>query len=581
MISETGSSTILTWYKCCRAGEVKYDNWSEYNFNTYLQCLETQKHQQKVLHTGLNSVLVFNRENYLLCTLFWMGQHNFFGGGLKRDARDGQQHNIDSVFPNERSCRSSETARRVSNFLKNQLPPNAPQELRDAVSAKSLRQGSITEMILHERSTPFDVAGRSGHSMGINFESYKDDSNPLIGYIGARVLAGHKNFSRPVMIPAPYWLPLKYKPSFDRLMAVLLQENKVPEFMRGGRLYRFAQHLACIQIHWYNDILGEYNRKFEWVQAMNEVANRAQLVDPFDASKTPTMILEEWSKIINEREWTENDCVDQTDMGRLTLSKLYQDLTDLSGRMRDLEAGNQRLRSDLRECFSHQRSDIANLEKAVTATRGMYISDKEQHDALMQQVRHLKAKTDFLRSPNKAAMDLAFSAPALKVAPVPSTPTGQKVSSQYAPPPSSGSVVLLSEEQAQLERERYIAATKATLAPVVPIVHHHQHVQNSNGNVFLAGSFSGTTLTNSLMEAPKKPTAEESAAKKTEDFKRLLTGKSSNIGEDGKIHLHFFIKENRENGNFCSVAAYPSMTNTVPSIPLVTRTRQASATLVK
>ena len=269
------------------------------------------------------------------------------------------------------------------------------------------------------------------------------------------------------------------------------------------------------------------------------------------------MILEEWSTIITEREFTENDCVDQTDMGRLTLSKLYQDLTDLRGRMRDLEEGNQRLRRDLRECFSHQRSDIANLEKAVTATRGMYISDKEQHDALMQQVRHLKAKTDFLRSPNKAAMDLAFSAPALKVAPVPSTPTGQKVSSQYAAPPSSGSVVLLSEEQAQLERERYIAATMATTSAPAPVVHHHQHVQNSNGNVFLAGSFSGTTLTNSLMEAPKKPTAEESAAKKTEDFKRLLTGKSSNIGEDGKIHLHFFIKENRENGNLLFSGGLP------------------------
>ena len=44
---------LLTWYKCCHAGEVKHD---EYNFNTYLQCLETQKHQQKILNTSFRSL---------------------------------------------------------------------------------------------------------------------------------------------------------------------------------------------------------------------------------------------------------------------------------------------------------------------------------------------------------------------------------------------------------------------------------------------------------------------------------------------------------------------------------------------
>ena len=123
---------LLTWYKCCRAGEVKYDNWSEYNFNTYLQCLETQKHQQKILHTGLNSVLVFNREDYLLCTLFWMGLNNFFGEGLRRDFQDVQNHNVDSVFPSQRSCKSAETARRVGNFLKNQLPDRKSTRLNSS-----------------------------------------------------------------------------------------------------------------------------------------------------------------------------------------------------------------------------------------------------------------------------------------------------------------------------------------------------------------------------------------------------------------------------------------------------------------
>ena len=250
----------------------------------------------------------------------------------------------------------------------------------------------------------------------------------------------------------------------------------------------------------------------------------------------------------------ENDCIDETEMPDLTVACLYHDLTDLRGRMWDMEVGNQRLCSDLKECFGQFRSDMVNLEKAVTSTRGMYITDKEQHAALVEQVRHLKAKTDFLRSPNKAAMELAFSAPQLKPAPAPSTPTEQKVRSRLAPP-STDSVVMLSDAQAQLERERYTAAMASAPAPGPVVHHHHQHVQNTNGNVFLAGSFSTTTLTNSLMEQPAAPAVEP-----TEDSSsatRLLTGKATKQGDDGKIYLHHFIRLNRENGNLLFQGGLP------------------------
>lgn len=521
---------IVAWCKIIRGGEIKHDRWSEYEFIETMQALNTKKHQQKILAEPMASPIVWNSSDFLLCSLFWLGSFILFGEGLRRTQLQIEDRLEDMVFFHEYHFASSNVARRIGQGLKSNLPSTASKEQKATVSQKSLRYGAITELTMHPKAGLFEVCGRSGHKTGVNIDSYVDQTNPARGLVGARIMAKHTNFSKPEIIPCPWWLPHRFKDSFTRLLTASLSGNCVPAFQPTGHLYRFMQHLLCIHIFWYGRIKDEYGSNHPWVLAWNELGQRAQIVDPMEPDKCVEIVLEEWSLCLWERHDAVNDRVDETDMSNLTLRCLFEKVIAGSQRSQELLVAQQRLREDMKECFGHMRSDIVSMQKECASTRSAYIKEHQEHMELKEEIRRLRDKTAFLKSPSGSAMNAALSMPR----------TPEHLIRRSAPtPPSSGSVLVLTAEEA--------AASKKAKAPRnSSVVTQHQRVDTNHGTVVF-----GAVSAPQALSAPQVDPQANRYERKVDSVAHLLTGKASKVGEEGKIMLHVLFAELRkERGNW-------------------------------
>ena len=531
-----GCRNKLTHSKVCRGGDIKWDRWSEYWFCETFQVLNTMKHHTKTLANPIGSPLAWNPKCYFMCDWFWLGLYVFFGEGLRRTQLQVSDHLVDCVFPDEYTSTSATVARRIGQWYKNMLPKGASKDLEASITQKSGRQGAITELSLHPLTNVFDVCGRSGHKTGVNIDSYIDDSNPARGMLGARILAGHTTFSRPMVVPAPYWLPSRYKESFDNLLKVCLAGNSVPTFEQSGQMYRGVQHLLCVQIHWFNDIVSEVGPNHPWVVALVDKARAAAIVDPTHPEKQVIVVLEEWSTLLRERQFSMNDHVDETHMKDYTYRSMYERLQTANERARQAEIAIQRQREDMKECFSEVMSQLVNMQKELAATRSAMLINPSDRAVTQEHVRELHQRSMALRSPSRNAMLASLRAPR--------TPTSH-VRKQTNTPPSTGSIkVWMAGEEEQVKKP----AAKASKPPPRAMATQHQHVENNSGNVFFGptvmaptvASMAEVDLVNAIPENPRLDTTKtliENSAKS------LLLGKASDVGTGGKVMIHAILSE--------------------------------------
>jgi hypothetical protein len=74
----------------------------------------------------------------------------------------------------------------MTSIIRENLPEGCPDKITKSLSIKSSRQGGITELALHRGMTVFDACARSGHSTGVNLESYIDKNNIARGLRASR-----------------------------------------------------------------------------------------------------------------------------------------------------------------------------------------------------------------------------------------------------------------------------------------------------------------------------------------------------------------------------------------------------------
>ena len=82
--------------------------------------------------------------------------------------------------------------KKITSAIRGVLPNNLTQEMVKRYSAKSLRKGSITQLMMKPGLTVGDVCGRSGHSTGTNIDTYADKRNDCWDYEVVKLLQSGK-----------------------------------------------------------------------------------------------------------------------------------------------------------------------------------------------------------------------------------------------------------------------------------------------------------------------------------------------------------------------------------------------------
>ena len=572
------------FHRVCRGGEPRHNRWPECYWDQHHQALVTLKHMLKTLSEPLVSPLVMHEKHFVLCPLFVMGCYLFLDRGLIRTRQEMDDHLEPFMYPHERMSSSNETCRRIGNHLKGNLPKNATKELIDSISQKSLRKGSISEMAAHEQCTYWSLINRSGHSSGTNADSYLDRNSVQAGIVGAKILADHSFFHRPMKVPCPQYLATsdnKWRKPFEDLHAQALSGNCVSEFFPDGKLYCFSQILLCIMIMHYAEIVDTHGINFPWVIGMLDMAKRAEMKDIEVPEKSPHSILYEWSLKMKDQHQLNNDlmCVDgggsglstcgkssnhvrvllqnNVDRSRMLEAKVDQLELALEQNRKKAEQNGKNLMNHMEVLFNQMGANFAELQKNIHHMSGQ---------ANLEEVNRLKRKVALLESPDPNIRMMSRGEDVN-----PCTPMNYKRRKTQAPDDDSP-VIVLSKQQVEQEQEKAAANFGSKISNVGSMVQYQQNFENFSGNVQVSGDVclvAPNPGNKAVMPRAALPHEYISVPKKMADEGKpvhLMLGKSRQQchGTTGTIPIRILMESLRANGWFAGSRPFWHEERTVP-----------------
>ena len=181
------AALMLTTYDAVgRGGEAKFQTLNDWNFDFYLQILDTMWRESKRSQSYAMSRVA--DDSFLFDFFYIHGAFAMGENGLHRtpeQVRDGKERH---VYPSLHGIHNNSVAYILTKIIRNNLPASVPMKVRAKYSSKSLRQAAINEMSLHKDIGPFEASARSGHAIGNSIGSYLDPLNPLRSLPAAQAL---------------------------------------------------------------------------------------------------------------------------------------------------------------------------------------------------------------------------------------------------------------------------------------------------------------------------------------------------------------------------------------------------------
>ena len=126
---------------------------------------------------------------------------------------------------------NASVAKKLTNAVRLSLG-GVPQDVRKKYSARSIRKGMITEIVMSSFITLFMVYTRSGHWSGTCLESYMDEMNPLRSMPAANALHANPLNMEPIM-PDIDAVGGGNREQVEALLDGLFVVD-MPDFKRGG-----------------------------------------------------------------------------------------------------------------------------------------------------------------------------------------------------------------------------------------------------------------------------------------------------------------------------------------------------------
>jgi hypothetical protein len=175
----------LTFMCVAWGGEVKFIDTNRFMYHPMLGCLDLVWTELKT--TNRYSMPVFpNKSTYESDVFHCLGGWFLCEDGLHRS--HNEQGFETFLFPSLHRIRNDSVTKKITSAIRGVLPNNLTQEMVKRYSAKSLRKGSITQLMMKPGLTVGDVCGRSGHSTGTNIDTYADKRNDCWDYEVVKLL---------------------------------------------------------------------------------------------------------------------------------------------------------------------------------------------------------------------------------------------------------------------------------------------------------------------------------------------------------------------------------------------------------
>ena len=292
------------------------------------------------------------------------------------------------LFPLLHKMADNSVASKILNTIRDLLPEDMKKELKQLFSGKSLRQSSITELLIDPDLSYSDVLGRSGHESGTTIDTYQDKMNIATGIRGGKKLA-HWSADADVKVPKLDGLPTDsvYK-MMDKLFTISVPMKR---FAQGGELHMVLRTCTASLIMYHNDILSDSltgGTSNAMVSKLSRAANDAKISDERYPGANADFVLAKWSDEIKTRMESDNpDIIKVTSDGAQTaaavnqqsnmLQNIWTEITLLRSEIKEKDHTNDAMKSEIQQL----QIECAELRIALQRYEGTPGSAKKRKKA--------------------------------------------------------------------------------------------------------------------------------------------------------------------------------------------------------
>ncbi|CAJ1953515.1 unnamed protein product [Cylindrotheca closterium] len=285
---------LMTWSAVGRGGEVKFQSFNEWNFDTGYEVLDIKWTEIKTLKKY--SLLMVPDTRWLFDFYHCIGCYFAIENGLYRSEIAKKKGHLNVMFPVLYSIMDSQVAKKIGQILKNHLPKGTPKEVKNKISVKSLRCGGITLLSRHHEISDPRLCSRSGHSSGRNSDSYLDSSDLLLRLPGAMAMHGYKSLDSKISVYSLKMLPMDAVKRFiDEIFHI-----SVPAFQPKGKLYVVTRICAASLIAHHRQVTADLGAGNTISKFLLAAARKAKIVDARYPNINPELLLEKWSEEVLE-----------------------------------------------------------------------------------------------------------------------------------------------------------------------------------------------------------------------------------------------------------------------------------------
>jgi len=368
----------ITFMAVGRGGEAKFLNTSNFMYHGgRFQCPDVVwtelKNMKRYAMPMFSNKDDWKSDFYHCVGAFWAVEWGLHRPSTRQDTES-------FLFPHLHSIKSDTVSKKITAIMRGVLPKNTPDKLQKEISSKSLRKGSVSQLLIHHDLSIGEICSRTGHSTGTNLDSYADDRNVVRGIAAGKALAGWSNVRANVKLPSFECLRTDdldtQRSDVDSFIKELFVVS-LPDFGPAGHLYRVLETCAASLVMYHNQVTTEMKASNAISSKLREVACAAKIGHHGIA---PAVVLAKWSDAIHADYCNNNPEIAETtpDMFGLTatLNQLVVASKEASATMKQVISNSQKrdLLYDNQLSFIHNRlaekeSEMDKLREQLTHAR--------------------------------------------------------------------------------------------------------------------------------------------------------------------------------------------------------------------
>lgn len=285
-----------------RPGEVKFVDMSNWAYNPFFQALDIKWFEMKKL-IQYAMPMIASRLHFALDYFHAIGSYWLVEGGLHRIASQDKVRFF--LYPLLHSVQDNTVSSLIKDTIRDNLPGGTPDSLAKEFNGRSIRCGSITNLVGHPETSHEENCAVSGHSLASTIDTYTDKSNLALGLPGIRALNGYMNVHRQTRLPRLKALGQSPEvvQSLSRLVEAMFEVSKISITLTAfhpttGHLYVVLKTCAASLLMHYSQLVNEFTSSNAVASKIVEAAESANIIDNRFNDAEPATLLPRWGDII-------------------------------------------------------------------------------------------------------------------------------------------------------------------------------------------------------------------------------------------------------------------------------------------